>query len=284
VYYAITLGLISLSVWRLGGGSFAIAPTSAPSVAGGAPAPVDSLHMLARACLAIFAAFLLSLPIAFAYVRTRSRLDYDRNVVQSVIMLPVVVAAILVVVQNSLALAFSLTGIVAAVRFRNNLEDARDAVYILVAVAIGFAAGVRQSPIASLLSVVFVVLELLIWKFDLTGEHERTFGLLCESSHPPAEVAAAAAVNETPDHRHLLRLYAREDPRVDAKIERVLDRTTRKWKRIDKRPGGLDQRVLDYQIRLEADQLPTTVIDALYAESGKGLIAAEVVTPGRRRP
>jgi len=96
---------------------------------------------LAYGAAAVIGAFLLAVPVAFVYVRTRTRLKYDQSLVQTVIMLPVVITAILIVVQNSLALAFSLAGIVAAVRFRNNLKDSRDAVYISPRSASGLPPG-----------------------------------------------------------------------------------------------------------------------------------------------
>ncbi len=83
----------------------------------------------ADAALQMISALALVLPVALVYVRTRTRRKYDASLVQTVIVLPITVAAILIVVQNSLALAFSLAGIVAAVRFRNTLRESRDAVY-----------------------------------------------------------------------------------------------------------------------------------------------------------
>src|SRR2546421_601371 len=126
-----------------------------------------------------------AVPVAFTYVRTRNSLQYDQSLVQTVIMLPVVVTAILIVVENSLALAFSLAGIVAAVRFRNNLKDSRDAVYIFAAVGIGFASGVGALAIAAFLSIFFCAMELLLWKLDLAADHEHTFGLLCTPAAAP---------------------------------------------------------------------------------------------------
>jgi len=146
-----------------------------------------SLPPLTTGAAAVLGSFLLALPVAFTYVRTRNSLKYDQAVVQTVIMLPVVVTAILIVVANSLALAFSLAGIVAAVRFRNNLKDSRDAVYIFAAVGIGFAAGVGTLAIAAFLSVFFCLLELLLWKLDLTADHEHTFGLLCLPARQPGQ-------------------------------------------------------------------------------------------------
>ena len=138
----------------------------------GAPVWLDAL-------LQMIAAFLLVLPLAFVYVRTRTRIKFDHSLVQTVIVLPIVVTAILVVVRDSLALAFSLAGIVAAVRFRNTLKESGDAVYIFGSIGIGFATGIHAISVAAVLSVVFVVVELALWKFDFSAEFERTFARLC---------------------------------------------------------------------------------------------------------
>ena len=158
-----------------------------------------SLPPLTTGAAAVIGAFLLAVPLAFTYVRTRNSLKYDQSVAQTVIMLPVVISAILTVVANSLALAFSLAGIVAAVRFRNNLKDSRDAVYIFAAVGIGFAAGVGVLAIAAFLSVFFCVLELVLWKLDLTADHEQTFGLLCMPASLAGHATKPALATATTD-------------------------------------------------------------------------------------
>jgi hypothetical protein len=141
----------------------------------GAPRWLDAL-------LQMIAAFLLVLPVAFVYVRTRTRVKFDHSLVQTVIVLPIVVTAILVVVRDSLALAFSLAGIVAAVRFRNTLKESGDAVYIFGSIGIGFATGIHAISVATVLSVVFVIVELALWKFDFSAEFERTFARPCCAS------------------------------------------------------------------------------------------------------
>jgi hypothetical protein len=80
-----------------------------------------------------------------------------------------VVAAITVLVKESLPLAFALAGIVAAVRFRNTLEDSKDAVFILLVTAIGLASGVSPA-VGSVLSVVFVIVVLVLWTADFARE------------------------------------------------------------------------------------------------------------------
>jgi hypothetical protein len=68
------------------------------------------------------------------------------------IILPIVVAGIILIVRNSLALAFSLAGVVAGVRFRTTLSDAREITFVFLAIGVGFAAGVQQMTVAALLS------------------------------------------------------------------------------------------------------------------------------------
>ena len=70
------------------------------------------------AIVAMVTAFVTSLPVAWVYTLTRNKKGYQQSVVQTMIILPVIIAGIVVLVKHSVALAFSLGGIVAAVRFR----------------------------------------------------------------------------------------------------------------------------------------------------------------------
>src|SRR5687768_7096264 len=92
--------------------------------------------------IAMMAAILLSLPVAWIYQLTRAKRGYQQSVVQLLIILPLVVAGIVVLIKYSLALAFGMAAIVAAVRFRNTLDDSKDAVYVFLATAIGLSAAV----------------------------------------------------------------------------------------------------------------------------------------------
>jgi hypothetical protein len=87
-------------------------------------------------------------------------------VVQTLIILPIVVAGIVFMVKNSLALAFSLGGIVAAVSFRNTLRDTKDAVYIFLGTGVGLAAGIQSVSLAAALSITFNVVVLILWYTD----------------------------------------------------------------------------------------------------------------------
>ena len=60
----------------------------------------------------------LMLPVSWVYMSARISKGHNQQVAQTLIFLPLVVAGIVLIVQNSLALGFALAGVVAAVRFR----------------------------------------------------------------------------------------------------------------------------------------------------------------------
>jgi hypothetical protein len=137
--------------------------------------------------LSMAAAGLLMLPVAWIYIMTRQKKGYRQSVVQTLIILAVVVAGVVILVKNSLALAFSLGGIVAAVSFRNNLRDTKDAVCIFLATGVGLAAGVQAFPVAAALSVSFNVVIILLWWSDFGRAPARFEG-------PPAQQRLRRAV------------------------------------------------------------------------------------------
>jgi len=295
---------------RLGGGVLADSTATLGHLSRGFWDPLfHSLPPLVTGAAAVIGSFLLALPVAFTYVRTRNSLKYDQSLVQTVIMLPVVVTAILIVVENSLALAFSLAGIVAAVRFRSNLKDNRDAVYIFAAVGIGFASGVGTLSIATFLSLFFCILELLLWKLDLTADHERTFGLLCMPGEVLAEARAGQGTAAIPvgtgdaspqapsaDTKLLalggaspmpegsppkklperLLIYVTDPDKARPLAEAVLDATTKGYK-LKRTRGSDDQYVLDYRLRSKKKSPSGVIIERLYAECTPYVIAAETV-------
>ena len=174
IYYVVLVGGITLW-WKLmphGGG---VAPASLEALFGGGPPPagkhdvsaipLDEGTLALTVFVAMLAAVLLSLPVAWVYLVTRSKRGYQQSVVQLLIVLPAVVAGIVIMVKYSLALAFSLAGIVAAVRFRNNLDDSKDAVYVFLATGIGLAAAVNL-PVALVLSIGFNATVLVLYYTD----------------------------------------------------------------------------------------------------------------------
>jgi hypothetical protein len=113
------------------------------------------------------------------YLLTRAKRGYQQSVVQLLIILPTVVAGIVLLVKYSVALAFSLAGIVAAVRFRNTLDDSKDAVYVFLATAIGLASAVNL-PVAAVISIGFNALVLVLYYTDFGSAPVELDGRIAE--------------------------------------------------------------------------------------------------------
>ena len=119
-----------------------------------------------RLLLASIGAVIVTVPVSWAYFITSRARRIDQSFLQTIIILPVVVSGIAMIVVNSIALAFSLAGVVAAVRFRFTLDQPSDAMYIFVAIGIGLGAGIGAVSIAGVISFTFVIATLVIWKLE----------------------------------------------------------------------------------------------------------------------
>ena len=119
-----------------------------------------------RLAFASFGAAVLIVPVSWVYFITSRNKDVDQSFVQAIVLMPIIVTGISMIVLNSLALAFSLAGIVAAVRFRFSLEQPSHAMYIFVAISIGLGAGIGSLGVAGVISMAFVYAMLVIWKLE----------------------------------------------------------------------------------------------------------------------
>lgn len=191
VYYVVLIGGASLA-WSVLPHDTSAVPASLDELFGGAPATgrrdmfsatsaaaLNEVSLGIAVAVAMLGAVLLALPVAWVYRLTRAKRGYQQSVVQLLIMLPAVVAGIVLLVKYSITLAFSLAGIVAAVRFRNTLDDSKDAVYVFLATAVGLAAAVNL-PVAAVISIGFNATVLVLWWTDFGNSPVELDGRLAE--------------------------------------------------------------------------------------------------------
>jgi len=128
----------------------------------------------ADAALALFvsiiAAILLMLPIAWIYMGTRRRVFLDQSMIEALLILPIAVSGVVVIVQDSLPLAFSLAGIFAGIQFRSKLRFYADAHFFFIAIGVGLAAGIGALHIAAVMSICFNYIAYIVWRVGFGGE------------------------------------------------------------------------------------------------------------------
>lgn len=123
--------------------------------------PVDAFTDAVSVTLSMVGALVLMIPVRWVYIavgdlETAEEQPAGHKVGASLLLLPLVVTAIIVIVKFSLALAFALTGIFAGVRYRTSLKNLTDALFIFACMAVGLAAGTQALGVAFALSVFFV--------------------------------------------------------------------------------------------------------------------------------
>ncbi|MGE3345616.1 MAG: DUF4956 domain-containing protein [Vicinamibacterales bacterium] len=215
-----------------------------------------------RMMLVMAGTLLITIPFSWGYMAVREHSGYEQSVVQTLVLLPMVVAAIMLVVQSSLALAFALGGVAAAVRFRNTLKDVADATYVFLAIGLGIAAGTGALAGALVMAVLFTYVSLLLWRCN--------FGM-CASQH-----ATLDTIDAPPRRIRGEMLVDIRDERIQPTIESQLSSLTRRWKlagtsRDDE--GGIQLR---YRIQLKRSTSPQMVQTALDVLRADGLAAVRI--------
>jgi hypothetical protein len=178
------------------------------------------IELAVSTTLICFATLSLMLPVSWVYMSARRTPGHNQSIVQTLIILPIIVAGIILVVRNSLALAFSLAGVVSVLRYRTMLTDARDIVFIFLGVAVGFAAGVQLLMVAVLLSVIANFVLLLIWRYDF-GRNVLAPTAQSQWAEPLNELAQRRHGGTVPDRDLVLALTPRKVEILTERFKRV---------------------------------------------------------------
>jgi uncharacterized membrane protein YhiD involved in acid resistance len=127
--------------------------------------------------LSLVLAFLLGMAMAWVYYFTHSGLSYSRTFVQSLVLVTVVVAMIMVVIGDNIIRAFGLMGALAIIRFRNVVKDTRDIVFIFCSLVVGMAAGSQRYAIAVLGTIMLSLIAIFL-HMTAFGTHQPHNGFL----------------------------------------------------------------------------------------------------------
>ena len=179
-------------------------------------------ELAASTTVILVGTLLLMIPVSWVYMSARSVTGHSQAIVQTLVILPLVVAGIVIIVQHSLALAFSLAGVVAAVRFRTTLRDTRDVVFIFLSIAVGFAAGVQSLAVGAILSIIFNLCILFTWRYDF-GRNVLTPTASSRWSEPLDMLANPTMEHKVPDRDLILSLTPAEAGALKERFDRVSD-------------------------------------------------------------
>ena len=124
--------------------------------------------------LSFLLAFVLSSIIALTYERTYQGLSYSRGLVQSMILGSFVSCLLMIAIGDNIARGIGIVGSLAIIRFRTNLRDPRDLIFLFASLGIGVAAGVQSYATAVIGTFMYctIVFILYISPFGTRRKHD----------------------------------------------------------------------------------------------------------------
>jgi hypothetical protein len=158
--------------------------------------------------LTLLLSFVCGQILAWIYMFTHSGLSYSRTYVNSIVIMPFLVAMVMTVLSNSIVTAFGLMALFAIVRFRNILRDTLDTCFILAAITIGMACGTQRYGTAVIGLAIAAGIFFYLW-YSSFGSRQR-FDLILN-------LHWARPLSDLP---HLVELLRRHSRRTDCASQR----------------------------------------------------------------
>jgi len=194
----------------------------------------SSIIDISYACLL---SFLLGVTIAITYVRSFNGLSYSRAFLQALIFAPLLVAVAMQAIGDNVARGLGTMAAFSLLRFRTNIKDTRDMMFMFAALAAGLACGVYAYPIA-LISMVFFCAAVFV-------VHNVPFSV--ES-----------------DYDAVLRLQVDNNPELQNSISRVLKANSRRFSLISVREMAQGERLdLSYQLKMQGANSQSQIMSEL---------------------
>jgi hypothetical protein len=127
---------------------------------------LPALEILIRLCLAAVFGGL----VALVYRRSRHEVDITATFPPTLVLLAVLIAMVTQVIGENVALAFSLVGALAIVRFRTVVRDTQDTAFVMLSVVVGMAVGAR-APWVAVIGLALVAVVAILMKPPATGDY-----------------------------------------------------------------------------------------------------------------
>ena len=269
------------------------------------------LELVTTTVFSLVGTLLLMLPVSWVYMSVQRDRMPSSTIVETLIILPIVVAGVVLVVRNSLALAFTLAGVLAGVRFRTRITDARDLVFIFLAIGIGFAAGVQVMTVAAVLSVFLNFVLLFSWRYgwgrnmmetgagssqwveplqklagdgsDGTKVPDRELVLALDPDKVKALEERFDRIRELtgegakkPRFNSVLSVTAKDISAAQRRVQPVLDRVTKRWVLDEVVTNGGMPAQLYYLLRIKKSSTKDEILTAIRQAAGETIESAEL--------
>ena len=248
------------------------------------PAPDAGLtEVFMPVSMSLLFSFLFALPVTWVYRWTRPRKKYSQAFAQTLLVVPIAIALVVFLVKDSVALAFSLAGIVAAVRFRTSLNEPMDATYMFIVIGIGLAAGIQYGSVAILASVAFNTVALGVWRMNWGAEPAVLSGFRLVRSDSTGASGAQAGKTPKP-YNAKLRVHTTQIEAAQQAAVALLPTYATRWEQVQivKQEDGTE--IVEFDVRLKKKADPAAFTAALEKSTEGHTSKVELEGLGNEQP
>src|SRR5262245_12682035 len=128
---------------------------------------LTSAFTLTDVAIVLVLSGVLSVITAAIYRFTHRGTSYSQSFAQTLVLMGMVTAVIMLIIGSNIARAFSLVGALSVIRFRNAVKETRDVAYMFLTMAIGMACGTRFYVLAVFATAVLASVLVAMYKTDL---------------------------------------------------------------------------------------------------------------------
>lgn len=193
--------------------------------------------MLIDIIYACLLAFVLGVVIALTYVRSFNGLSYSRTFLQALIFAPLLTAIAMQAIGDNLARGIGMVGAFSLLRFRTNIKDTRDMMFMFAALAMGLACGVYSYQIAVVSIFFFVAAVFVVHRVPFSVEA---------------------------DFDAVLRLQMDNDPDLQKGVSKVLKQHAQRFSLVSVREMAQGQRLdLSYQLKMRQLESQSHILSEL---------------------
>lgn len=133
----------------------------------------DPIEILKNLTIALVCGVIIAAVYRFTYKGP----SYSTQFVNSLILLSLITAVVIMVIGNNLATAFGLVGAMSIIRFRTAVRDVQDIVFIFFSLAIGLAAGVGLGMLAIIGTIFIGLVVFVVIAMDVNAPKKRNYML-----------------------------------------------------------------------------------------------------------
>lgn len=184
---------------------------------------------------ALVSAFVFGQVLAWTYERTYRGLSYSRSFSQTLVLVCISAAILVMAMQYSLIAGLGLFGILSMIRFRTDLKTARDLVFVMGAACLGVTCGVGAVLEATMGGIVFSAVSFYLHagpigsrsrfdgviRFDLpeTVEAEPALGQLLRRYCRRRDLLSTSAIGDGSVREHVYQVKFFKERDRDALVE-----------------------------------------------------------------